>query len=85
MDDDYIAVDQKLPDLEPGDILRIGNVGAYTIVFNPKFIRTLPPIYTLDDGTFELARRPESPEEFFSQYVVDPDKSAGIFENAPKE
>ena len=74
MDDDYIAVDQKLPALETGDILRIANVGAYTIVFNPPFIRTRPPIYTLDDGHYRLARRVESVDDFFGEYIIGNDR-----------
>lgn len=71
MDDDYIGIDQPLPDLRPGDILQIGNVGAYTIVFNPPFIRTRPPIYTRRDGVYRTARRPESFDDFFAEYELD--------------
>jgi len=71
MDDDYIGIDQPLPELETGDILHIGNVGAYTIVFNPPFIRTRPPIYTRRDGVYRTARRPESFDDFFADYELD--------------
>lgn len=70
MDDDYIGIAQSLPELEAGDVLRIDNVGAYTIVFNPPFIRTRPPIYVEDDGTYRVARRVETLDDFFGEYVL---------------
>ncbi|MEZ4334237.1 MAG: alanine racemase [Myxococcota bacterium] len=54
MDDDFIAVDQRLPDLERGDRIEIDRVGAYTAVFKPPFIRPMPAVYALDDDGVEL-------------------------------
>ncbi len=71
MADDYIAIDQSLPRLEVGDVLRIDNVGAYTIVFTPPFIREAPPIVVLDDGEYREARRGESFDDFFAPYRFD--------------
>jgi diaminopimelate decarboxylase len=71
MADDYVAIEQSLPKLEVGDILRIDNVGAYTIVFTPPFIRSAPPIFVLDDGRYRTARRRESFDDFFASYRFD--------------
>jgi diaminopimelate decarboxylase len=60
MDDDYLAQDLALPDLQPGDVIRFDGVGAYTLVFKPPFIRPTPPVYVLEHGQTRLARRAES-------------------------
>jgi diaminopimelate decarboxylase len=45
MEDDWLARDLELPELYPGVVLRIGNVGAYTYVFKPRFIRGTPAMW----------------------------------------
>ena len=72
MDDDYIAIDQELPSLGVGDLLRVRGVGAYTIVFKPQFIRGAPAVYVLDDRGLREARREESVDDFLSTYRLDP-------------
>ena len=72
MDDDYIAIDQELPSLDVGDLLRVRGVGAYTIVFKPQFIRGAPAVYVLDDRGLREARREESVDDFLSTYRLDP-------------
>lgn len=54
MDDDFIAVAQRLPELERGDLVEIDRVGAYTAVFKPPFIRPMPAVHALDDAGVEL-------------------------------
>jgi diaminopimelate decarboxylase len=55
-----------------GDYLVVDNVGAYTIVFKPPFIRANPPIISYDSASDEylLVRRSETSEDIFSTYVV---------------
>ncbi len=72
MDDDYLAIEQTLPTLDEGDLLRIRNVGAYTVVFKPQFIRGAPAIYILDDRGPQEARREESVDDFLSTYRLGP-------------
>ena len=65
MDDDYLAIDQDLPELAPGDRLEIAHVGAYTMVFKPRFIRAMPAVWAIDGDRLALEVREESFEDFF--------------------
>lgn len=69
MDDDYLGQDVALPDLEPGDVVRLDAVGAYTLVFKPPFIRPTPPVYVTEGGQTRLARRGESFEDLVASDV----------------
>jgi diaminopimelate decarboxylase len=55
-----------------GDYALFGNVGAYTIVMKPPFIRPCPAVVGCDDGwqDFELLKRPEEMEDVFRAYVL---------------
>jgi diaminopimelate decarboxylase len=68
MDDDYVAIGQELPELAPGDVLELGNVGAYTLVFKPPFIRTQPAVYLRYRGALELARSEQTVDELLAGY-----------------
>jgi diaminopimelate decarboxylase len=70
MDEDFVSMDQELPETQVGDVLRIKGVGAYTIVFKPQFIRAAPRIYTVEDRTVTLARREENADDFLASYTV---------------
>jgi diaminopimelate decarboxylase len=59
IEDDYLAQDLELPDLQPGDVVRFDGVGAYTLVFKPPFIRPTPPVYVREGGEIRIARRGE--------------------------
>lgn len=69
MDDDYIGVDQELPELAVGDVVELGNVGAYTLVFKPPFIRPMPPVYLKQDGDLELVRSEETVDQMLAGYL----------------
>jgi diaminopimelate decarboxylase len=69
LEDDCVAKDQLLPPLQPGDVLAIGNVGAYTFVFKPQFIRAMPAFYLYDGVSCRLARAAEGFESFFQDHV----------------
>ena len=71
MDDDYLGIDLTLPRLEPGDVLRFDNVGAYTIVFKPPFIRTVPAMYARVEAGLRLIRHEETLEDFIGGYLID--------------
>lgn len=57
---------------EPGDFAVFDNVGAYTVVMQPPFIRPAPPIVALDpsSGLPEFLRRGETMSDLFSTYVL---------------
>lgn len=55
-----------------GDYAVFDNVGAYTTVFKPPFIRSSPPIISYDSllNEYELIKRRESFQDMFSTYVM---------------
>jgi diaminopimelate decarboxylase len=57
--------------LGPGDYALFGNVGAYTIVMKPPFIRPAPCIITRDRGAdrFEVLKRREEIDDVFATYT----------------
>lgn len=68
---DKFAIDRELPRLEKDDILIFHDVGAYgrgkTFNFNGKL---RPAEFLLkEDGTFQMIRRAETIEDYFSTYV----------------
>lgn len=55
-----------------GDYIVFDNVGAYTTVFKPPFIRSSPPIISYDSvlNEYELIKRRESLQDMFATYVM---------------
>ena len=55
-----------------GDYVVFDNIGAYTIVFKPPFIRPNPPIISYDStlNEYALIRRRETSQDVFSTYVI---------------
>ncbi len=53
---------------DAGDYIIFKNVGAYTVVLRPPFIRPAPPIVSLANGKSELIRRAGTFEDIFSPY-----------------
>jgi diaminopimelate decarboxylase len=55
-----------------GDYIVFDNVGAYTTVFKPPFIRSSPPIISYDSAMneYELIKRRENLEDMFATYVM---------------
>jgi hypothetical protein len=64
MEDDWVARDIELPALRPGAVLRIANVGAYTFVFKPRFIRGTPAMLLRRGGALREVHPGEGLEEF---------------------
>ncbi|MGE6260634.1 diaminopimelate decarboxylase [Heyndrickxia sporothermodurans] len=67
MEKDYLANDVygQLPVVN--DYILFENVGAYTIVFNPPFIKERPCIIALDQNEYFVVRKKESFKEFFNE------------------
>ncbi|MTJ55117.1 decarboxylase [Anabaena sp. UHCC 0253] len=55
-----------------GDYAVFDNLGAYTVVFKPPFIRPNPPIISYDSTLekYTLVRRKETSQDVFSTYVI---------------
>jgi len=55
-----------------GDYAVFENMGAYTVVFKPPFIRANPPIISYDSiqNEYTLIRRRETSQDVFSTYVI---------------
>jgi diaminopimelate decarboxylase len=64
-------------ELCPGDYVIFDNVGAYTIVMKPPFIRPAPAILVLEnDQSFSQTKRPERFDDLFAAYsFTSPDKA----------
>lgn len=58
--------------LRTGDFIVISNVGAYTTVFKPPFIRPAPAMlaWEPDTNSFSVARRAEDLDDFLATYVM---------------
>ena len=68
MEDDFLAARCELPELQVGDVLQFDQVGAYTIVFTPPFIRPAPSIVAVDGDRAAVVRREQRFEDIFSGY-----------------
>lgn len=66
MEKDYLANDFYGEIPKEDDYVVFENVGAYTIVFNPPFIKERPSILAIDDNEIFLVRKKESFKEFFN-------------------
>ena len=69
MEKDYLAheVNDELP--QKGDYIIFENVGAYTIVFNPPFIKERPSIVAADHNEFFVVRKKETIKQFFNEEI----------------
>ncbi|CAH2714887.1 Diaminopimelate decarboxylase [Neobacillus rhizosphaerae] len=67
MEKDYLAyeINGELP--KKDDYVIFENVGAYTIVFNPPFIKERPSIVAACNNEFFVVRKKESLREFFNE------------------
>lgn len=54
-----------LPQLKPGDVLMVKNVGAYNIPQSSTFIYPLPPVALIENDSVRLIRRKQKVEEIF--------------------
>jgi diaminopimelate decarboxylase len=71
MENDYLYANYQ-GEVGIGDYITVENMGAYTIVFKPPFIRPNPPIVSYDSilDEYQLVRRMETTKDVFSTYVI---------------
>ncbi|MBD8004755.1 type III PLP-dependent enzyme domain-containing protein [Bacillus norwichensis] len=69
MEKDYLAseIKDRLP--MEDDYIIFENVGAYTIVFNPPFIKERPGIVAMDNRKVVVARKKETIRQFFNEEI----------------
>ncbi|MFI5322465.1 MAG: alanine racemase [Thermodesulfobacteriota bacterium] len=58
-----IVCKKFLPELIPGDIITIKNIGAYNIPQSSTFIFPLPPVLLIENGKERIIRRAETVED----------------------
>ena len=66
---DYLVEDGEGEIPQRDDFLIFSNVGAYTIVLAPAFIKERPPIIAQEGNTFSLARKREKLTDFINENV----------------
>ena len=71
MEHDCLCRDFKTQ-VVPGDFLVFDNVGAYTIVMKPPFIRPSPAMVAMkpDESGFALVKRRETTSDVFASYII---------------
>jgi len=70
MEKDYLINNLKMKKLVPGDYIKIKNVGAYTIVLTPPFIKEEPPILVKENDVYKEIRKRQTFDNFFLEYVI---------------
>ena len=71
--------------VRPGDFVVFENVGAYTVVMKPPFIRPAPAILVCDEkGSFEVARRAECWDDLFGAFNFPEPEEGGANTNPTK-
>jgi diaminopimelate decarboxylase len=71
--------------LRPGDFVVFENVGAYTVVMQPPFIRPAPAILVWDGETsFALARRAERFDDLFGAFDFPEQRQAAPIRMPPR-
>lgn len=69
MEVDVMYRDWREP-LHDGDIVIFGNVGAYTTVMLPPFIRPAPAMIAIDGANVSLIRRRQTMDDVLASYVL---------------
>lgn len=67
LEKDYLArdLDEVMPEIN--DYITFENVGAYTLVFNPQFIKERPAIIAEDHNKRFVVRKKETIKQFFNE------------------
>ena len=67
---DKFAIDRMLPEIEMGDILYIHDTGAHGFAMGYNYNGKLKSAEVLlhEDGSFEVIRRAETPEDYFATF-----------------
>lgn len=69
MEKDYLVNNYQADIPRPGDYLMFRNVGAYTIVFDPPFIKERPPIIVKEKNNYKIVRKREKLKDFINEDV----------------
>lgn len=69
MEKDYLLQNYVSPMPQVGDYFVFGHVGAYTLVFNPPFIRERPPVLAIQGQEALLVRGKETLDDFIPESV----------------
>lgn len=69
MEKDYLLQGYTGPLPDIGDYFVFGHVGAYTLVFNPPFIRERPPVLAIDGKEAVIVRGKETLQQFIPESV----------------
>ncbi len=64
---DLVGLRQRMPVLNPGDIIAVMDVGAYFTALGNNFAGPRPPIILIDQGNASLARERETFEDMISR------------------
>lgn len=67
MEKDYLAYEVAGKPPTQNDYILFENVGAYTIVFNPPFIKERPAVVAFDGNSYLEVRKRETLNEFFHE------------------
>jgi diaminopimelate decarboxylase len=71
--------------LRPGDFVVFDNVGAYTVVMQPPFIRPAPAILAWDGAdSFAVARRAERFDDLFGAFDFPEERQAAPIRMPPR-
>ncbi len=72
---DKFAVDRSLPEIERGDLLAIHDAGAhgFSMGYNYNGKLRSAEILLKKDGSFEMIRRAETPEDYFATFDFMPE------------
>lgn len=71
MQSDCIGRNVPLPSLAPGDLIKIGYAGAYSLSQSWQFIRYQPAIVMIEDGVPKLVRAAQNADNGLSNYVFN--------------
>lgn len=69
MEKDYLMIDHVGEIPKVGDFLVFQNMGAYTIVLNPPFIKERPPIIAKIGNEYKAVRKREELDDFINSNV----------------
>jgi diaminopimelate decarboxylase len=70
---DFLALDRKLPEVAPGEVLALLGTGAYGFVMSSTYnARPRPPEVLVDGDRFYVARQRETLDDLLRGEVLEP-------------
>ncbi len=70
--EDVLRYGIEMPPIKEGDVLVIHDVGAYSVSLSWQFIKLRGGVCLLNDGKYEIIRRPETVEDVLRLDVMPP-------------